>query len=270
MFDGRGNPSIRLTKEATTMLLMEFSQHTYLILSYINVNNSRSWNKKLSSLRCAKVNFLDSHRRAWPTKTQAPDSGWQRRAWKATRRTCLAATCKLRKGKSLTSLPSSARQQPREVQALWFPQPISLSTPPPRRNEIRPHFDQAAPERSQQTPIYLGKIGRQAPRGCELTFRLVSQVHTSVPLPSEVAAGVCGGVVLVVKPPRSSIKTENYKVPFGNSARTTREPEPFFASTRARQRSVPGAALSLPFRTVHLNGFQASAVSAIQGPRQSG
>lgn len=142
--------------------------------------------------------------------------------------------------------------------------------PLPRRNEIRPHFDQAAPERSQQTPIYLGKIGRQAPRGCELTFRLVSQVHTSVPLPSEVAAGVCGGVVLVVKPPRSSIKTENYKVPFGNSARTTREPEPFFASTRARQRSVPGAALSLPFRTVHLNGFQASAVSAIQGPRQSG
>lgn len=79
---------------------------------------------------------------------------------------------------------------------------------------------------------------------------------------------MCGGVVLVVKPPRSSIKTENYKVPFGNSARTTREPEPFFASTRARQRSVPGAALSLPFRTVHLNGFQASAVSAIQGPRQ--
>lgn len=72
-----------------------------------------------------------SHRRAWPTRTQAPDSGWQRRAWKATRRTCLAATCKLRKGKSLTSLPSSARQQPREVQALWFPQPISLSTPPP-------------------------------------------------------------------------------------------------------------------------------------------
>lgn len=60
LFDGRGNPSIRLTIEATTTLLMEFSQHTYLILSYINVNNSRSWNKKLSSLRCAKVNFLDS------------------------------------------------------------------------------------------------------------------------------------------------------------------------------------------------------------------
>lgn len=108
------------------------------------------------------------------------------------RRICLPATCKLRKWKSLTSLPSSARQQPREVQALWFPQPISLSTPPPppRWNEIRPHFDQAAPEHSQQKkPRYIsGKIGRHAR---ELTFCLVSQVHTSVPLPSAVAAGEC-------------------------------------------------------------------------------
>lgn len=68
-------------------------------------------------------------------KNLGPDSKWQRtmaenmEGDKADLPSCNLQAEK--KGKSLTSLPSSARQQPREVQALRFPQPISLSTPPP-------------------------------------------------------------------------------------------------------------------------------------------
>ena len=98
-------------------------------------------------------------------------------------------------------------------------------------------------------------------RGCNLSLHLS-------PLPSAVAAGC--GVALAVKPPQSSIKSENYKVPCHFTRQCSDHPTARALSlvlTRAKERPVLGTmGLCFPF----LSALSTLTVFCVRCPRQSG